>query len=234
MYTQAGKRFNIIICSQIVTTSIKVGSTTCSGGVRLSTLPAFYPSPLHISHIHLFCLVPCTPGFHSPINLHVFFPLFAIMFLRKIVYVMCVLLMRQTVLFFPCYFSRRCSLLNIILVTVLRVLHICLNKVCACSEISALLHLTSLPVRKHLTESYTYHGVSRSRYPSQRSRGACPGTRGNVTSSRCHDGLRCPDHGPLGETGSLSSASTSATGVTSTRPVRIQLQWDASITSQGV
>lgn len=30
-----------------------------------------------------------------------------------------------------------------------------------------------------------------------------PGTLGNSATSRCHDGSRCPDHGPLGETGSL-------------------------------
>ena len=98
----------------------------------------------------------------------------------------------------------------------------CCNKVCACSQFSALLHLTSPQVRTRLTEFHTNHGVSRSRYPGQRSRGARPGKRDNAASSRCHDGSRGPNHGPLEETGSLSSASTSPTGVTSTRPVRVQ------------
>ena len=62
-----------------VTTSAEVGSSPCSGGVRRSTSPAFYPSPLHFSYVHLFCLVPITPAFQSPINLHVPNPLFPIM-----------------------------------------------------------------------------------------------------------------------------------------------------------
>ena len=62
----------------------------------------------------------------------------------------------RLVCFFRVIFSRRCLLLNIILVTVLHILLFCLNKVCTCSQISALLHLTSLPVCTHSDTVYNY------------------------------------------------------------------------------
>jgi hypothetical protein len=52
------------------------------------------------SYVHLFCLVPYTPGFHSLINVYVFSPLFLIMSLCVIVCLCCGLL--SGALLLPC------------------------------------------------------------------------------------------------------------------------------------
>ena len=117
------------------------------------------------------CFVLFPAGFHSPITLHVFIPLFPLMSLCEIVLCYVSILMHYTVMhLFRVLFSRGMFIcLNIIIVTVCAfctfanwlevsmqcpsVGFSCLNKVCACSQLSALLYLTPFPVRTPMTHT---------------------------------------------------------------------------------
>ena len=108
----------------------------------------------------------------------------------------------------------------------------CLSKV-LCPLISALLRLSSMqqPLDRI---SHPQHGVSRSRCSWYRGRGARPGACSDAPPSRRRHGQRRPNHGLLGETGSSSSASTSTTRVSTTRPPFTRSQKDLSRPSPGV
>ena len=84
-----------------------------------------------------------------------------------------------------------------------------------------------------ISELRTSYGVSRSRYPGYRGGGAHPGVHSNAPTSWHGHGPRCPDNGPLGETGSSASASPSTTGVSPTRPSSSWSQWDLSLPAPG-
>ena len=103
------------------------------------------------------------------------------------------------------------------------------------NTVFALLRLTSLPpVRTPYRIPDQLNGVSRSKYPGYRGGGARPGARSNAPPSWDRHGPHCPDNGPLGETGSSTSAFTSTTGVSTTRPSFSWSQWDSSLPSPGI